>query len=449
MEQHKEDRKISEREERSNVMKMDKWYAGLIAFAAGFALSVGTASAQTSGQVNGDAAAMKLVPYYGVGEMMFTAIGIQNLSTGMADETYAANVGDGGNPEVPNNDPTDNITERFLVDVVFYDHTGKAVKNAAGDNVAGTICLKQNGFGSVVIDMGSAAMVSGNGSSMLSVSLPDMSMGYAELTMAAARYKDCGGRQVSADATPDITSNTPGPEQMATWAILQDTGSGFFGTEIPTATIMRASNNDMNLACRADIGDTAGGINGVANTKGTFVTTRCGVIPDEHDKDTLPTATRTAADPLAKVNARFDITEFNESMSSVFVWLDSTSYPDPNNPLDPGTHIAVTVICEDGKKQLAPDGPDGNTDPDLLLVSTKDAVTMIDPANTSLLNGPGMNLGDYTSKCMDMDGMGGRGTLSFSMPNASQGGMVWTHVTQADSHYRMNFLAYSSAADDT
>ena len=81
---------------------------------------------------------------------------------------------------------------------------------------------------------------------------------------------------------------------------------------------------------------------------------------------------------------------------------------------------------------------------------------MIDPADHPMVNGPGMNLGDFTSKCLDEDGMGGRGVLRFTMPTgthpeltgqpaASQGGMVWTHISQMDANFRMNFLAHSIA----
>ena len=488
MQQHREDRKVLEQEERSNVMKMNKWYAGLIAFAMGFALSVGTASAQLAaadmmrGQVTGDPTAMKLVPFYEVGESRFTAIGIQNLSKGMADETATKNEGD--------NDPTNNITERFLVDVSVYDESGTNMEAAAA-----TVCLEKNAFGSVVLMMGEETMVMGSSTSMVTIYLPEMSMGYAELTMdndmaaddTTSRYKDCGGRipvmdtKAAADGSfVGTDTNRKGPEKMAVWAILQDVGTGFFGTEIPTASIMRTvdmgDSRVSHLACRNDDPDgTADADNGatrdtssttatavhVDNTGGLFDSSRCGVIPDEFNKvattnseTPIPTeATALArhnalANPKTMVAARFDISESNGSMSDIFVWLDTTKVKDPNSPLDIGTAIAATVYCEDGEKQLAPDGGDGDEDPDLLFIQTNNKVTMIDPADHPLANGPGMNLGDYTGKCMDEDGMGGRGVLRFSMPGDSQGGMVWTHVAQMDSHYRMNFLANSLSMGD-
>ena len=148
MEQHREEGNISEQEERSNVMKMNKLYAGLIAFAMGFALSAGTAFAQElgaatemRGQVTGDPTTMKLVPFYEVGESRFTAVGIQNLSKGKADETATKKAADG--------DPTNNITERFLVDVTVYAESGVNIEAAAG-----TVCLEKDAFGSVVFMMG-------------------------------------------------------------------------------------------------------------------------------------------------------------------------------------------------------------------------------------------------------------------------------------------------------
>ena len=60
-------------------MTMNKFFAGLIAFVAGVALSAGSAFA-TAGYVGGDPAMMKLVPYYETGPMKATIIGIQNMS---------------------------------------------------------------------------------------------------------------------------------------------------------------------------------------------------------------------------------------------------------------------------------------------------------------------------------------------------------------------------------
>lgn len=476
MAQHKEEGNILEQEERSNVMKMNKWYAGLIAFAVGFALSVGTASAQSAaldpdtmmrGQVMGDPTVMKLVPFYEVGESRFTAIGIQNLSKGMADET-AEKAADG--------DPTNNITERFLVDVMVYDASGVAMAAAAA-----TVCLEADAFGSVVFMMGEETMVMGSSTSEVTIYLPDMSMGYAELLMdndmgaddTTSRYRDCGGRIPVTDVAGDTEAdddNVKGEEKMAAWGILQDVGTGFFGTEIPTASIRRMldprDSRISHLACRpvtgaADNGgifvDTTGNgtaDTGVANTAGLFESGRCGIIPDQFDTfptlDTTvdPSVATAAANPTTMVAARFDITEANDSMSDIFVWLDTALVKDPNSPLDIGTFIAATVYCEDGEDQLAPDGNDAGEELDLLLIQTNSKVTMIDPADHPLANGPGMNLGDFTGECMDADGMGGRGVLRFSMPSGSQGGMVWTHISQMDSHYRMNFLANSLALPD-
>ena len=61
-------------------MKMDKLFAGLIAFVAGVALSAGSAFAQTNGYMVGDQANMKLVPHYETDDNRATIIGIQNLS---------------------------------------------------------------------------------------------------------------------------------------------------------------------------------------------------------------------------------------------------------------------------------------------------------------------------------------------------------------------------------
>ena len=67
------------KEERSNVMKMDKLFVGLVALIAGLALSAGSASA-TKGYTIGDPAVMKLIPFYETGGSLFTAIAVQNMS---------------------------------------------------------------------------------------------------------------------------------------------------------------------------------------------------------------------------------------------------------------------------------------------------------------------------------------------------------------------------------
>ena len=71
-------------EERRDVMKMDRFFTGLVALVAGLALSAGSALA-TKGYIMGDAAPMKLVPHYEVGDTKATVIGVQNVMSGDND----------------------------------------------------------------------------------------------------------------------------------------------------------------------------------------------------------------------------------------------------------------------------------------------------------------------------------------------------------------------------
>ena len=41
---------------------------------------------------------------------------------------------------------------------------------------------------------------------------------------------------------------------------------------------------------------------------------------------------------------------------------------------------------------------------------------------------------------------GGRGVLNFAMPDKSNAGMVWTHISQRMSNFRMNMPGYNMAS---
>ena len=98
--------------------------------------------------------------------------------------------------------------------------------------------------------------------------------------------------------------------------------------------------------------------------------------------------------------------------------------------------LDVVVMCMDG---MMPDGPDRNGDGqlDAIQVAAPNMVTMINPADMD-------GLGTYTDMCDD-----GRGVLKITMPDESQAGMVFTHISQASDSYRMNFPGYSMAPGDT
>ena len=73
-------------------MKMDRFFTGLVALVAGLALSAGSAFA-TAGYMMGDAAPMKLVPHYEIGDTKATIIGVQNIMSGDNDSNECQNPG--------------------------------------------------------------------------------------------------------------------------------------------------------------------------------------------------------------------------------------------------------------------------------------------------------------------------------------------------------------------
>ena len=97
--------------------------------------------------------------------------------------------------------------------------------------------------------------------------------------------------------------------------------------------------------------------------------------------------------------------------------------------------LSVSVACEDGTMAMIPD-PDALAAPATMVsmasISAPGMVTMIDPAGDAL--------GPFTSQCD-----GGRGVLRFAMPNESNAGMVWTHISQRMSNFRMNMPGYNMA----
>ncbi len=77
-------------EERRDVMKMDRFFTGLVALVAGLALSAGSAYA-TEGYVMGNPGPVKLVPHYEIGDTKATIIGVQNIASGDNDSNECQN----------------------------------------------------------------------------------------------------------------------------------------------------------------------------------------------------------------------------------------------------------------------------------------------------------------------------------------------------------------------
>ena len=465
-------------EERRDVMKMDKLFAGLIAFAAGVALSAGSAFAQTNGYTIGDTARMKLIPYYETGDMTATIIGIQNMSPQQQDtKDKNQDVADleaylGG--AVPDDTMRDNLNaapisldpnavsgtalsetdlnavsgvekaleaankakyvENLFVGVKVYDATGMMMENASA-----SLCLAENQFGVVVLQGATAMMAEGNQMQVLSVADEDIpENGYVEIIAEDQKYSSCDFSSrtnppalVNTAADPSSTTTTAGADsKLATWAIIQDTGVGFFGTEVGSATISTAKNTSADakpeVACYTTPAADAGTATTAPFTGGAFDMKRCGLVPERNNMGALNNASTT---DNATIHARYDAGD--DSM--VYVWLAAGGDTEKTKP-SKRRMLDVKVICEDGSMKSKPDA-DGNPNKGPIEVAAPGMVTMIDPVGDAL--------GEYTDMCE-----GDRGVLEITMPNNSRAGMAFTHVTQMMGHYRMNFPGYSMASTD-
>ena len=495
-------------EERRDVMKMNKMFAGLIAFVAGVALSAGSAFA-TNGYMTGDSAMMKLVPYFETGANRATLIAVQNMSSQEqntmnknADVTNIQSFLDGmtlggSSPtadqtraiglindefEGTNIDGEDELdagelnlkaaaekalekanmakyTEHVFVTVNVYNAVGMMMEGASAN-----LCLAENQFGYVILQgpgMQDWQMEIPNQGMILTVMDGDIpEYGYVKVMAGGTKYQACSSATPAGIMRVDTrpTGTTPGQleeddgdpvytgatSRVATWAIVQDTGMGFFGTEVPTATVsmnMKVGDSDMaDVACYTTPAQTTGDDDRIANAMlmGAFMPSRCGLIPERHrnvrDSDGVPDITDANEDaratPLAHAFARYDA--MDDSM--IYVWLadgmdTDTTLPKERRMLD------VTVMCMDGSMPPGPDR-DGDNQPDSIMVAAPNMLTMIDPADMD-------GLGMYTDMCADS-----RGVLKIKMPNNSRAGMVFTHISQMGNSYRMNFQGYSLASPD-
>lgn len=474
-------------------MKMNRMFAGLIAFVAGMALSAGSAFA-TKGYVGGDPAMMKLVPYYETGDSKATIIGIQNMSpqemsTMTADQLVAdlksylagqavtaaaivaleaAGTASGtltaGTSTLGENDLNakaiaekalataegKTYTEHLFIMVNVYDKMGMMM-----DGASATLCLAEHEFGVVVLQGAmDEMMMDSNKMAVLSVMDGDIpEYGYVKVMAENRKFTGCGATAPNTLMT--VTLDTPGTGTVAadaaaksmisTWAIIQDTGMGFFGTEVPTSTIMmnaKVGDDDMSeVACYTTPAQAYNGTTGAAetanaNTGGTFIQTRCGLIPERHDNtpagaggvypgDTTVDYAAGETTVSGHAFARYDIGD--ESM--VYVWLAAGMDTD-DTMASKRRMLDVVVKCEDGTVMMDED-IDGNMMP--FKVAAPGMLTKFDPSMG--------DVGMATEMCA-----GDRGVLRITMPNGSNVGMVFSHITQMMGHYRMNFPGYSMAS---
>ena len=306
-----------------------------------------------------------------------------------------------------------------------------------------TLCLAENQFGYVILqgpEMQDWQMEMPNRGMILSEMDGDIPpYGYAMISAGTRKFNSCtatppdGLTRVDND-TDSGTAIGDTMNRVASWAIIQDTGMGFFGTEVPTATIsmsMTAADDTANppvaagdpeIACYTE--PTTATTATATNQTGNFVMARCGLIPERHTMGALNVATTTINNVAT---ARYDIGD--ESM--VYVWLAEGMDTGATLPRDERM-MQVAVICEDGMMQAGPD-TNGDNMPDPVMVAAPSMVTMIDPRMGAV--------GELTGMCD-----GDRGVLNITMPNGSHAGMVFTHITQMGNSYRMNFPGYSMAS---
>ena len=233
-------------------MERKKFGAGLIALVAGIALSAGSAFAQL-GYLQGDPSIGKLVPFYEVSSTQATIIGLENVVTGANGVTAASNF--------------------IFVHVVIFNVASTEIFDA-------TLCLSPYDFGFIILQNAPATAAqlaeTGFGVKILVASVTGdfiPTSGYVTLAVTAT----------GTSCTTGITGVLAG--SLAAWTIVQDVGTGFFGTEIPT---------------------TSAGVNVTTGLITCAGTTCPGLIPT-----------------ASNVVARFDINPTVGSVTTIYVWFNS------------------------------------------------------------------------------------------------------------------------------
>ena len=384
-------------EERSNTMERKKWWAGLIAVAVGLAFSVGSALAYEQGDFADEANEGKLIPYYMASGGIETIIGVHNMS---------------------------DTGDAVILEV--------AVHNAMGAlQATQEICLAENQFGYAVLrekmmmmddgmmddDMMMVELMVGVGdktSSTTGMPADDSMTGVAGRAGSSVTTMPGEGGMIAkegfvviretftvensanmmdacdqpSDATDDEVTATATPN-FATWAIFQDAGDSFFGTEIQssTVTVTPRAGADGDLGTADDDADgidcaTAGNCEGAIDSSGGDMT----------------------------ATVRIDNNMDNDTMSTVYLWLDSSvGYLDTSGARMEREVVAM-VYCE------------GASMANRMMLPVPDQINVID----------GMDLG------CDM-----RGVAMITLPTADHdAGIAWSHVAQDGGGFRMNFPGY-------
>ena len=391
-------------------MERKKWWASLIAVAVGLAFSVGSASAYQRGDFATDNEG-KLIPYYMTSDNLATIIGVD-------DQT-----------------PLD-AGEVSIIEVRVLNEVGAM-------QASGQLCLSsQNQFGYAILrqemmmkddmdmdmdmDMMRVSLMLGVGDTVTTVYGDSQSMsgvsgragsdqtttpmegdieaeGYVVVTYL--------GQYTTADpATPDTDDTDDGCDSegslvdaatgvptgdadssFAAWAILQDVGEGFFGTEIPSLTV---------------------------NTEETIV----GTAVTEMDRvdcatDTAACEGLVAGAATTAITVRFDNSMSNYSKSMVYVWMDTSEVyatSGERNTRD----ISVEVHCE---------GMEMTT----MRMPLPDRINVIDA----------MDLGCEGRGTARISTTAAASTPSAVAPNVAS---AWSHISQMGGGFRMNFEGYAA-----
>ncbi len=345
-----------------------------------------------------------LVPYYQVGDNLATLIGVQHV----------------GAPAVGQSS-----------EIAVFVHNGDN-----GEIVeTGSLCLAEDEFGAVILQ--SSRPTRRDTRREIYISVADNneigSTGFVTLAYEGDT-SDCGraGNQAVAGSTVAAAG------VMVAWAILQDVSNGFFAAEIPVtevpwsaavnAVTARTERRPQEATCVTSGGaeapsDVNAAGNGCDTATNTFVPAGeayCYANADEprvpvrlqlntaengcadpytHTfvprNTTLPAVPAVAAAPgvdftcanadacpglainAAEMGARFDVSSFNNSISNIYVWLD-TAPPD-------GRTAAVEVVCENGTRPTL-------TSSQINRIDIDGYVNVIDPAGLGCSGRGALNL---------------------------------------------------------
>jgi len=315
----------------------------------------------------------RLVPYYEVGESLATLIGFSNTS----------------------------LDEYMLVHVAVFDP--ESIEQLDFD-----LCLSEHDFGFVVLQKGTRddsqvaeLAFRGDKAAVLSLDAGDLDSPVGYVTLCARRIDNCTSRQIQ---------SPPESPWLYAWTILQDIGTGFFATEVPTppADADFGSGEILSAGCEVPIGGVATRVEDC-------------LIP-----------------PNRRVGARYDVNPLIGASSSVIVWLsDNALAPGARCSGDPGMPAAAAQ-CTYDSGQGACKCPAQLRGEDEGRVSTRVPLTReVNVVDPSTLAGIGLLTGGQPPEY--------RGILELRMPASSGGaGFLFSFVDQEGLHYRETFLGYDT-----